>query len=247
MTVSINGVCLKVDLITDAYSQLRISGLTVDPTNEDLEVALMRLEDMAAEFDSRNISVGYNFELNPDPNSDANVPREFKYAFATNLAIRLIADFNKQVPQMLLSMATQALSNMSARAAAMRVRQTEYPRRQPRGSGSTLRYNRWQRFYRDPLRAPVGSDELNIGEINDYKEDFSDYLIGDESIDSFTITADPGLTIVSSSNDTPVISYRLQGTSRAENRAQSLYQVTITVTTSTGRVSEQVIPFNVSE
>lgn len=247
MTVSMNGICLKVDIISDAYSQLRISGLTVEPSNDDLETALMRLEDMAAEFDSRSISVGYNFEVEPDPNTDANVPRQFKYAFAANLAVRLIPDFNKQVPQTLLTQASQSLSNMSARTAAMRARQTEYPRRMARGSGSTLRYNRWQRFYRDPLRAPQGADELNINEINDYREDFSDYLIGSEAIQSFTIESDDGLTVISSSIDTPVINYRLQGSARAENRAQSLYNVTITITTDTGRVEERVIPFNVSE
>ncbi len=247
MTTSINGVCLKVDLISEAYSQLRISGLTVEPTPEDLEVALNRLEDIAHEYDSRNIKVGYNFEVDPDPNSDSNIPRAFKQAFATNLAVRLIPDFNKAVPEMLGRMAMQSLSNMSARVASNNARQTEYPRRFPRGSGSTLRYNRWQRFYRDPPRAPQGSPLLNVGEINDFKEDFSDYLINQEEIQSFTISADDAVVIVSSSNDSPVISYRLEGEARAENRAQSLYNVTIVITTDTGRVSERVIAYNVQE
>ena len=72
---------LKVNIISDAYSKLRISGLTVLPTPEDLELALSRLESMMAELDVRGISIGYNFEDNPDPNSLTNIPR---YSFLTS-------------------------------------------------------------------------------------------------------------------------------------------------------------------
>jgi hypothetical protein len=65
----------KVDLISGAYSKLRISGLTVQPTPEDLELALTRLENTMAEIEgARNICLGYNFEDQPDPNSVSNIP-----------------------------------------------------------------------------------------------------------------------------------------------------------------------------
>ena len=51
----------KADLINGAYSLMRISGITVDPSADDLALALERLEDMAEEFAGRNIITDYNF------------------------------------------------------------------------------------------------------------------------------------------------------------------------------------------
>ncbi|MEE9311617.1 MAG: hypothetical protein V3V10_04315, partial [Planctomycetota bacterium] len=60
---------LKGDTINSAYSRMRISGITAQPTPEDLEVALERMEGMAARWFKKNINTGYNFEDEPDPNS----------------------------------------------------------------------------------------------------------------------------------------------------------------------------------
>jgi len=57
----------KIKLIQSMYSQMRISGLTVNPTPEDIEVALYRLEDMMAEFHGRTLDFGYLFEEHPKP------------------------------------------------------------------------------------------------------------------------------------------------------------------------------------
>ena len=60
----------KADRINSAYSKLRISGLTVDPSPEDLSLALMTFENMMSELEmGRNICMDYNFEVDPDPNS----------------------------------------------------------------------------------------------------------------------------------------------------------------------------------
>ena len=135
----------KIDVINGAYSQLRISGLTVQATPEDVMVALDRLEDMASEWASRNVNVGYYFEDEPDPDSIFGVERAYKQAFETNLAINLIPDFNKTVPQALAARASATYSTMSSSVA--HVCEVPYPSRMPRGSGNTFRYNRWRRFY----------------------------------------------------------------------------------------------------
>ena len=116
------GIATKVEIIIDAYSQLRISGITVQPTPEDLEVALMRLENMMAEWQTR-VCVGYNFEDNPDPNTEINVKRAFWHCLATNLAVRLIPDFNKAVPQVLMMQASSSYSAMSGSIALDRLNQ----------------------------------------------------------------------------------------------------------------------------
>lgn len=244
--VDTGGVALKVDFISDAYSQLRISGITVDANPEELEVALTRLEDTAAEWFSRNICAGYNFEDEPDPNSDSGVPRAFWQAFSTNLAIRLIPDFNKEVPQALIQAARQSLSNLSARSAADRLKQVEYSSRQPRGSGNTLRYNRWNRFYRTQDVPPDSCDtnQITIGDTDDYVAHFDSYLDGGEAIIGFTIEADSGLTVNSSSLASPDINYRVTGKSNAT--LGNHQRVKIVIGTDTGRVKTRYVDFDIT-
>jgi len=237
------GDYFKVDVINDAYSQLRISGLTVNPTPDDLELALMRYEDMMAEWHTRNITVNYNFEDQPDPNSETNVLRGYKYCMASNLAIRLIADFNKEVPATLQRQASASLSNMSGRVALQKLNRVTYPRRQARGSGNTLRYNRWARFYRQyntGINNPA-SVTMFIGDIDDFTEHFDAYLDKGEVIDSYTITTDPGLVLISDSNTDDDVNYRIEASNQNNFRDGSL--VTIIVTTDTGRVETRQILF----
>lgn len=235
----------KIDRINGAYSQMRISGLTVQPTPEDTEIALDRLENMMAEFEGRNICLDYNFELEPDPNSLINVKRTFWHMIETNLAIRLVPDFNKIVPQTLINQANSSFSTASGNIAAQKMKEVDYPRRMPRGSGNTLRFNRWQRYQR-PQELPPTSCETNdiiIGDINDYVESFRAYLNDAETIASFTIEADPGLELQSNSNDDPVISYRVKA---LDNSTQGVWQqVKIVVTTSSGRKETRKISFQI--
>lgn len=237
---------LKADIIKRAYSELRISGLTVDPTPEDLELSLCKLEDMMAEYESRNMSVGYVFEDEPDPNSVLGVERAFWQALSTNLAVRLIPNFNKQVPDTLLAQASQSLSNMAGRCAANKIRQVLPPARQPIGSGNQI-YGRWNRYYNSvgvlPSNAP-GVQAIMQGETNDFRESFEAYLRTGEVIQSFTVVADVGLTVVSSTNNDPVIDYRLSAP--VDRTSNILQQVKVTITTDLGRVDIRVIDFQVA-
>lgn len=236
---------LKGDRINDAYSQMRISGLTVNPTPEDLEIALSRLENMMAEYAGRNIDVGWNFEDDPDPNSPTNVERWAWHGISTNLAIRLIPDFNKEVPMVLAAQANQSLSNMSGRTAL--TRQVNYPQRQPRGRGNTLRHNRWARFYQPQSEAPLEAATITmfVDDIDDFTEHFDSYLDAGEVISSFTITADSGLNIVSSSLSSPDVLYRIEAIGSTDTTANSLQQVKIIATTDTGRIETRLINFEI--
>jgi len=239
----IGGTFDKIDAITDAYSQLRISGITRIPTPGDLELALGRLEGMASEWATRNICSGYNFEDIPDPNSATNVPLAYKQAYATNLAIRLV-DFGKQLAPMLVAQASQSLSNLSGRSAMDRINMVPYPSRQPRGSGNTLRYNRWNRFYRNQSVAPndCSTAEMFIGDVNDYVEHFDAYLNSGETISAVEFSADTGITITSSSFTDNDVSYKITATGSNDTTPQDL-QLTIIATTSSGRIETRVIIF----
>ena len=238
-------IAFKVDRIASAYSKLRISGLTVEPNQSDLELALGELENMMAEWQSRGMSVGYNFENEPDPNSDLGVPQWAWNAINCNLAVRLIADFNKQVPDALMLQASQSLSSLAGRCAADRVRQVAYPARQPVGSGTRV-FWRWARFYNDSQALPPNDPQLQTimqGETNDFQESFEAYLRTNEAVINFEVVSDTGLVVVTSSFDSPVLHYRLEAP--VELDASIWQQVKITITTDLGRVEVRVLNFEV--
>lgn len=235
---------LKSEIINDAFAQLRISGLTVIASPKNNEDALNRLEDMAEELEGRNICAGYNFEEAPDPSSEMGTERKFNQMFKTNLAIRLASDFGKIAPQLLLSQATQSLSSASSMVAAENIRQVQPSRRSPIGSGNhrNTAYRRYQ--YPDPLPPnQCATNKLLIGETQDYIETFDTYL-GGESIASYVITSDEGLSILSSSYTATAVSYRINA---VDNSTQGIWQqVKITITTDTTRVVTRLINFEVS-
>lgn len=237
---------LKVDRITAAYSKLRISGLTVIPNPSDLELALGELENMMAEFNSRGIEVGFNFEEQPDPNSDLGSPIEFWNMISTNLAVRLISDFNKEVSPVLMAQATQSLSMASNICSRNRLQQVQYPARQPVGSGNR-RFARWQRFYTDcKILPPNNPSTLFImqGETNDFEESFAAYLRTDEYVDTFEVTCDTGLVVVSSALLDGVITYRLNAPVEIGHGVWQ--QVKVKITSTEGRIDIRIIDFQVN-
>ena len=165
--------------------------------------------------------------------------------FATNLALRLIPDFNKEVPATLMMQASQSLSNASGRSAKARLQETRYPERMAIGSGNTLRYRPFNRFYRDNANPPndCTTNVIYINDINDFQESFDSYLRDGETVSSFTIEADPALNIVSSSLTTPVVDYRIEALN-TETQG-NWQQVKIVSTTSLGRIQTRIINFDV--
>jgi hypothetical protein len=135
----------KLDLINAAYSKLLKSGVTQQPSPEDLELALFRLEEMAWEWDSRNLAPQYNFEDEPDLNSLAGIDNWQATAYYNNLAARLWPEFmNEDVNPRLFQDATQTLSNLSARLASKRT--STYAQRMPIGTGQRW-LQRFRHFY----------------------------------------------------------------------------------------------------
>lgn len=236
---------LKGDVINDAYSELRISGLTVDPTPADLELALSTYENMMAYFKARSICAGYSFEDEPDPNTPHNVDRAFWTPMASNLAIRLVPNFNKEEHRRLTMMADSGLSTMSGVSAKNLARQVVYPDRQPRGSGNTLRTNRWARWYRDVVQAPstCATIRMIIGDIDNFVEHFDSYLKDGEAVASYTIEGTNGLDVTADSLTSPDISYTVEALGAENSTTNSLQQVKIVATTDAGRVETRLIDF----
>jgi len=237
----------KIEVVADAYSQLRISGLTVNPKAEEAKLALHRLENMMADYsEGRNLCLGYNFESVPNGGTPTGVSRSHKHMMATNLAVRLIADFNKQVPPSLLNQASAAFSSTSAILARRNTRDVQYPRRMPRGGANSSRFNRWQRYYREEVLPPneCATKVLVKNEINDFEESFSAYL-GAEDIATVTTELSPGISLESISNNTKVVSYRIKAVDVATTG--SFQQMSITITTDSGRVENRLINFLIQD
>ena len=235
----------KGGIINDAYSRLRISGLTVNPTPEDMELALRRLENLMSTLEARNIRLNYRFEDEPDPATEHGVRVEHFDMMASNLAARLAVDFGKSVSPELSATARAAMSDTFSITAADNVRETQYPNRQPLGSGNRRNY-RYLRFNRAQPQAPLYSDVLIKDTASDFEENYEAYLNTDESISSFDIEHDNGITVVSSVNNDPVINYRLTaGSSSAFTR--EFLQISITITTSTGRIDQRIKDFRIKD
>jgi hypothetical protein len=236
---------LKIDIINGAYSQMRVSGLTVDPSAADLILSLRRLEGLANELYGRNVCTGYYFEEDPDINSPSGLDPKYWYAFECVLAQRLLSDFGKGMKPdpMLLKNASAGLSFLYSSTA--NPRQIQYPRRQSIGAGNALR--RINKFYNPIPEAPntCKTNRMIVGDIDNFVEHFESYLISPEEIASYTIEADTGLTIVSDSDTSPDIFYQIQadgGTS-----SDGLLRVKIVMTTDTGRVTTRIINFELTD
>ena len=201
----------KADILQGAYSQMRISGLTVQPTPEDASLGIIRLEDMFEEFFGRGLCVGYNFEENPTTTAPHGMARKYRQMAQTNLAMRLVPDFNKVVPQALMAQAKQSYSFAIGAATLENLREVQAPRRMPRGSGNTLRYNRWQRFNRPAHLPDNNCTTQNVfqGDINDYSEDFTPYLEG-ETIQAFEVRSTGALELISATSTDTTINYQIQ-------------------------------------
>jgi hypothetical protein len=132
----------KADLVNGAYSQLLRTGVTGVASQSDMTLALDRLEDMMAEFETR-MQTGYNFESPAEPSSLSGLEDWMNQAIITNLAMRVWPDFSPEsVNQVLVMQANQSLSNMGARLASQAG--SAYSRRMPIGSGQRpiARYRR---------------------------------------------------------------------------------------------------------
>lgn len=235
----------KNDVIQGAYQDIRISGLTVNPTPGDEVLALNRFESMMAEFfNSYNLDVDYNFEDSPDLNSLTSVERAYEPMMRLQLAIRLIPAFNKAVPMELKQLASSSWSGALGAVKRRQIREIQPSRRYPRGSGNTFRNIYLNRFTVPETLPPISAanNQIFAGDTDDYFEDYAAWLDGN-TIDSFTISVDTRLTLESSSNADPRIDYRITG---VEETGDGVWQfVKITVTDSSGRVQIRLISFEI--
>ncbi len=230
----------KLQLVNRAYQAIRISGLTVNAVPEEITVALDMLQDMMHEFESRNICTGYFFEDEQDSNAKSGIDDAFNNAASMALAERLINFFGREVPIGISSQSRGGVDNWSSRTA--QVRQINPAARQPRGSGSTLRFSNWRRFYGVILDAPIDCETFNLKlrEVNFFTHNFTKYLHPDETIESYRVAVSRGIELLDIKQDGNLFTMQCRG----------LYVgysvIEIEITTSEGRVNPEAINFNIN-
>ncbi len=230
----------KVEHTSRAFRYLRISGLTTVPSPGEQSDALETLEDMMHEFRSRNICSSYVFEDAIDPNTNSEVADEFNNALATSLALRLAPDFGIMINPEIRAMATSGLSNWSARTG--KTNMINPSNRQARGSGNTFRFPNWVRFYRFENDAPISCDTflLKVDAIDFFQVDFSGYLLDGATIVSFETDVTNGIELINITQDVDKFNLECKG------KFGGYSFITLTITTSTGRVNPQRINFNIT-
>lgn len=193
----------KIQLIDDALAEIRISGLTSQPDNEDVKLALGRLESMMSEL---NIDLGFRFESVPNPNTSSGIPDFANYAISLLLAGRLAPLYGKVPPN-----AGAALSQLYNRTA--RPTRVAYPSRMPLGMGNRQIYSNLYHFMPEAQQIPSTTDTelLVVGDVKPFSLNIDYLLQGGETIISFTKTATGGLLITGESSSGAVISFIAEG------------------------------------
>ena len=235
----------KADRMNGAFSVIKISGITLKAGADDLELGLDRLENMMSEFFERNICVNYNFEDEPNSATPCGIGRQFWYTVEVLLAQRLLADFGKEPTLALMQQIKSSASFLSSATATINA--TQYPSRMPRGSGNNFRFNSWQKFYPQSVSAPneCATNRMYKSNVDDFVEHFDKDLVSPETISSYTIEADTGLTIQSDSISDSDIIYRILADGNTSSITQ-VVQVKIVITTSTARIITRMINFEIT-
>lgn len=238
----------KGEHINAAYSKLRISGITVNPTPGDNETALYRLEDFIAECEGRNICLNYNFEEEPNPATRSGIDKQFNEMVSSNLAVRLMPDFGKglKADPVLLRAASGSLSNACARTA--KVNPSVRSRISPVGSGNYIEpFDKYQ-YQPDPAPISCKTEVLEKEITRSYSESWIDFLNPDtaEEISSFTIESSGGLNILSSAINADLDGVDFTVTATTSGWQRVIIQI-VTTDSTPNKADERVINFNVTD
>lgn len=235
----------KIDIVLDAYEELRISGLTSSPNPSEIATAVKRLDMMVSGWKNKNICIAYNPSepaSSIDPNQDSGIDNDNMFALVANLAKILCARFGKACHPQTLADAKEGYDNLFSAV----IPERESDPYIPKGSGRTFGNSFTYRFkYQDSEQnAPDNCDTFNIkvGEIGPYTESFVNYLneVSGDTIAGYTVDDGQGVSILSHSELDGVI------TLNAEGLTAGLAPIKVTVTTSSGRVNPETINFNVT-
>ena len=149
----------KRQFITQAFDEIGLSGYVFDLSPDQLNSALLKLDSMMAQWDAKNIKLGYPLAASPqnsDIDTETDVPLQSVEAIYTNLAMRIAASFGKAVSIETRQFAKIAYDTLLASAAFPR--QQQMPGTMPAGAGNKPWRDRDNPFLRQPDDNPLAVD-----------------------------------------------------------------------------------------
>lgn len=231
----------KGELVAAAFRKAQISGITTQPTGDELAGAVETLEDMMRELQSKNACINYEYEDEPCLSTDSKVDPMWYHAIQSRLGLLLCSDYGIEPSATLQRQAAQAWSSMIGKKTLPR--QNVQPRTMPRGSGNTARLGVWSRYYGGDNRAPIDCDTitLDVGETYPLTVDFGIFLTNGETISSFEIQdISGGITQTSQlTEDLNGVELVIAGVMPGTN------SLVVKIATTLGRVNLEKVWFNV--
>lgn len=240
-------------VIKDALQEILVQATEQPLQAPDFQTALRYMNRMMASFEEgKGIRLGYTPAVNTA--SVITIPNGAIEGLIFNLASRLATSYDIPVAPTLSMSARDGLKSM--RKIGLTFNPAKFPSTMPIGSGNDDYGNGqyFDRFY-NPVIIPQDANKMTVGEIDNFTADFNLFLISPETISSFVAESNSNVEILSSSESNGVVTVSVKalesgnsfaGTSSDISNQTALGTVCITATTSTGRVSIEVISFNIS-
>lgn len=227
----------KIQLVTKAFDELRINGITSNPDSEDVALALDSLEGLVSEL---LIDIGYRFESEPDPNTMSGIPQFAESAIYIALAVRIAPRYGKDAG-MIRAQANAAMSALVARV--KKPRQINYSTRMPMGIGNRRQHPNSRQFMPTADVAPndVNTETFVIGDSRPLSVDFTDFMQPNEIISTYMLTPTGGLLVSADSFTDNVIDFVIT----AQNAGYQL--VVISATGDAGTISNKRMDFQVND
>lgn len=181
----------KIQLVSQAFDELRINGITSKADSEDVVLALNSLEQLMSEL---TIDIGWRFEEDPDPNTMSGIQRFAESAIYLALAVRIAPRYGKDA-NLIRGQASAAMNALMSKV--NKPRRVSYSTRMPLGLGNRRQYPYGSQFMPAPDQAPndVNTEVFVIGDSRPVAVDFTDYMQPNEVVSTYTLSATSGLTV----------------------------------------------------
>ncbi len=238
----------KGDLARDMYTELQISGITVQPGPKDLIFAIYRMDRLVNSYKNSGLCLGYaDSSLVTDPSTqESGLSANDELAVILNLAKTVAPAYGKMASPDTKSQAKLAYEGLFSPNIAQR-EATPY---QPTGAGSRSRYNYggtpYCRYSFQDYQKNVPDNcttlDIKVGQTKIYTIDLSGQISEGSTLASYEYTTLGGVGVVSITETDAVFTVEM-------NANQSIYStLTIMLTmTPSNEVNPVTTYFNVTE
>lgn len=143
-------------------SGIASSAMLLAPEPESIQDALIDLEDMMAEWERDGVACSYRYtgQAFPQPSEESGVPDWAVAPIAHNLAIRILTDNQRPIPDQLMTLAFNGLEGIKSRDVDIPTLQRRYDMPRGAGNGTGIAPFGRDRFYleHDALQDGNGKD-----------------------------------------------------------------------------------------